>query len=381
MHPCGTGILPVLAIVQIEKPMPPPAYTRADFDHSPLLVFYETTRACDLMCLHCRADAQKQCHPDELSTADAKRLIEQLAEFPKPPLLVLTGGDPIKRADVFELIAHANEAGIKVAMTPSATPLMTTEVVGRLKAAGLDRLAVSLDGATAQTHDGFRRVAGSFNRTLRIVADANAAGLPVQINTTVGRYNVDELDAIADLLATRNICLWSVFFIVPTGRATMEQRLNADEVEAVFARLHAHSKKQPYAIKTTEAPHYRRFALQQAKAGGAAAAPPAAVMAQMVGTNDGKGVMFVSPVGEIYPSGFMPIECGRFPFDSVVRVYQQSKLFRSLRDADALEGKCGPCEYRNVCGGSRARAFAVTGNPLAEEPDCAYTSSRALVTA
>lgn len=351
-----------------------PSYTREDFDHSPLLVFYETTQACDLACVHCRADAQKTCHPDELSTLQAKAMIDQLATFPKPPLLVLTGGDPIKRADVFALIDHASSRGLKVAMTPSATPLMNADVVKRLKESNLDRLAVSLDGATAQTHDGFRRVAGSYQKTLDIIAYANAVGLPVQINTTIGRHNVAELETIAELLAQSQIELWSIFFIVPTGRATMDQRLIADEVEEVFGRIHALSKRMPYAIKTTEAPHYRRYVLQQQK--GAAkpkATPPAATM---VGTNDGKGVLFVSHTGEIFPSGFMPISAGRFPFDHIVRVYQQSKIFRALRDPDQLQGKCGQCEYKTLCGGSRARAHALAGNPLAEEPDCAYQPAK-----
>jgi radical SAM protein with 4Fe4S-binding SPASM domain len=351
-----------------------PTHTRADFDHSPMIVFYETTRACDLACKHCRADAQRECDPNELSTAAAKRMIADLARFPKPPLLVLTGGDPIKRRDVFDLIAFARRQKLEVAMTPSATPLVTTPVIRRLKDAGLHRLAVSLDGADAATHDDFRQVAGSFDRTLRIIADARDIGLPVQVNTTVGRHNVGQLSQIADLLAHSGIVLWSVFFIVPTGRATAEQRLRADGAERAFAEIHRLSKLQPFPIKTTEAPHYRRFVLQQVK--GTAAAPAAAAAPGMGGTNDGKGILFVSHTGEIYPSGFLPIACGQVPLDSIVRVYQQAAPFRALRDAVLLGGKCGACEFRNLCGGSRARAFAVTGDPLAEEPDCAYVPPR-----
>ena len=347
-----------------------PTHTRADFDHSPMIVFYETTRACDLACKHCRADAQRECDPNELSTAAAMRMIADLARFPKPPLLVLTGGDPIKRRDVFELIAFARQQGLEVAMTPSATPLVTTSVIRRLKQAGLHRLAVSLDGADATTHDAFRQVAGSFDRTLRIIADARRLGLPVQVNTTVGRHNADQLGGIAELLSRRGVVLWSVFFIVPTGRATTEQRLSAAEVERAFAELYRLSKLQPFPIKTTEAPHYRRFVLQQAK--GTAAARTMAAAPGMGGTNDGKGILFVSHTGEVYPSGFLPIVCGRVPFDSVVRIYQESAPFRALRDSDRLGGKCGDCEFKNLCGGSRARAYAVTGDPLAEEPDCAY---------
>ena len=345
--------------------MKPPTHTRGDFDHSPMIVFYETTRACDLACKHCRADAQHECHPDELSSRDAMRTIAELAKFPKPPLLVLTGGDPIKRADVFDLIAFARRMRLEVAMTPSATPLVTTSVIRRLNDAGVHRLAISLDGADAATHDGFRRVAGSFRRTMEILADARRVGLPVQINTTLGRHNVQQLDRIARVLQRRQIALWSIFFIVPTGRATAQQRLTADECEAAFAQLWRLSKLCPFPIKTTEAPHYRRFVIQQAR--GSTLAGPG-----MGGTNDGKGILFISHTGEIFPSGFLPIPAGRTPFDSVVRVYQESALFRTLRDPDRLEGKCGACEFKTVCGGSRARAYAIIGDPRAAEPDCAY---------
>jgi len=337
-----------------------------------MIVFYETTRACDLACKHCRANAQRECDPNELSTTAAKVMILDLARFPKPPLLVLTGGDPIKRRDVFELIAFARQQRLEVAMTPSATPLVTTSVIRRLKEAGLHRLAVSLDGADAATHDDFRQVAGSFQRTLRIIEDARRLGVPVQVNTTLGRHNIAQLERIAKPLARRGIVLWSIFFIVPTGRATAEQRLGPAEVERAFAEIHRLSKLQPFPIKTTEAPHYRRFVLQQQGTRDAAGAAPVTSAPGMGGTNDGKGIVFISHTGEIYPSGFLPIACGRAPLESVVRVYQQAALFRALRDAERLGGKCGACEFRSICGGSRARAFALTGDPLAAEPDCAY---------
>jgi AdoMet-dependent heme synthase len=349
-----------------------PRPARADFDHSPMVVFYEVTRACDLACLHCRADAQAHRDPTELSRQKARQLITQLAEFPKPPLLVLTGGDPLKREDVFDLIATARDAGLQVALTPSATPLATREAVQRLKDAGLHRLAVSLDGADAATHDGFRRVVGSFQRTLEIIRDARACGLPVQVNTTIARHNVHQVDALAQLLAPLDIVLWSVFFLVPTGRATADQRISPQTYEEVFAQLLGHVHRQPFAIKTTEAPHFRRFVLQAAKA--THAAPPDGV--PMAGTNDGRGVMFISHTGEIYPSGFLPIACGRFPLDSVVHVYQEAAVFRALRDPNRISGKCGVCEFREICGGSRARAYGLTGNPLASDPDCAYVPAR-----
>ena len=349
-------------------------YTAADFPHSPMLVFYEVTRACDLVCQHCRACAQPSAHPGELTTRQSKSLIDELATFPKPPLLVLTGGDPLKRGDILDLVHHAVAAGLETAMTPSATPLVTPAAIAALRAAGLRRFAVSLDGADAATHDGFRGVAGSFERTLWIIAEARQAGLPVQVNTTVTRGNVSQIDAMAELLAGQGIVLWSVFFLIPVGRGLRGERLSADECETVFEKLWQHAQRQPYAIKTTEAPHYRRFVMQR---GGNPRYAPAGIRPEQmqrapVGTNDGRGVMFVSHTGQVFPSGFMPITCGRFPADSVVDVYQNSATFLALRDPDQLKGKCGVCSYRHACGGSRARAYALTRDPLAAEPDCAY---------
>ena len=353
------------------RPVGRPAYGEADFAHSPLLVFYEVTRACNLLCVHCRADAQRKAHPLELGNSDARQLIAQLTTFPRPPLLVLTGGDPIKRNDIFDLVRYASQKGLEVAMTPSATPLVTGEVIERLKEEGLHRFAVSLDGADAGTHDGFRRVPGSFARTLAIIEKAIEVGLPVQINTTIAQHNVEQMERIAELLERYDIVLWSVFFLVPTGWGLAGERLSGEQIEGVFGRLMAESRRRKFAIKTTEAPHYRRFMIQQRKDRPQMPAAPS----RFVGTNDGKGVMFVSHIGEIYPSGFLPVECGRFPKDSVVEAYQNSSLFKSLRDPDQLRGKCGVCDYRSICGGSRARSFAMSGDPLAAEPDCTYVPS------
>ncbi len=351
-----------------------PDYTAQDFPHSPLVTFYEVTRACNLLCRHCRAEAQPHSHPMELDSAKSLSLINNLAEFPKPPLLVLTGGDPIKRRDIFQIVHHAVASGLKTAMTPSATKLVTTDSIHRLKKAGLHRLAVSLDAADAATHDGFRRVPGSFQRTLEIIADAAACDLPLQINTTIARHNFHQIDAIADVLAAFPIVLWSVFFLVPTGRALADQRITADEFETAFEKLFQQGRRQKYAIKTTEAPHYRRYIIEKMKQH-ADSGSPRPVMPNIVGTNDGRGVMFISHIGEIFPSGFLPIECGRFPRDSVVHTYQFAPLFVDLRDPDKLKGKCGACQYRDICGGSRARSYGLTGDPLAAEPDCTYGAS------
>jgi AdoMet-dependent heme synthase len=351
----------------------PPEYTTEDFAHSPFLIFWEVTRACDLVCRHCRASAHPRAHPRELDPEVSRGLIDQIAAFPKPPLLVLTGGDPMKRADLYDLIAYARERGLRVAITPSATELVTSESVPRLKGAGVSRFAMSIDGADAATHDAFRGVEGSFERTMRIIADARDAGLPVQVNTTITARNFRQVESMADLLEGLGIVLWSVFFLIPVGRGLLEQRIQPREYEEVFGSLWSNARLRPFGIKTTEAHHYRRYVLEQA---GDPQRNPTGNGEQIqrapLGVNDGKGVMFVSHTGQVYPSGFMPILCGRFPRESIIDVYQQSELFRSLRNGDLLKGKCGVCEYRHICGGSRARAYAVTGDPLGAEPDCVY---------
>lgn len=364
------------AVPGVPAAPPPQAYTAEDFAHSPFVAFYEVTRACDLVCAHCRACAQPISHPFELKTEQSKTLIDQFASFPKKPVLVFTGGDPLKRADIFELVRHAVDAGLQTAMTPSATPLLTKEAIARLKDAGLTRLAVSLDASDPATHDGFRGVGGSFARTLQAMADAREVGLPLQVNTTITRRNVAQVDEMAEMLAGEGITLWSVFFLIPVGRGMAEERIAPEEYEVVFEKLWEHAKKQPYGIKTTEAHHYRRFVLMRQgnpqHQPGANAAPTGRIQRAPIGVNDGKGVMFVSHTGSVYPSGFMPILCGKFPQESIIDIYQKSPVLQQLRDGDLLKGKCGVCGFRQICGGSRARAYAVTRDPLAAEPDCVY---------
>lgn len=354
-----------------------------DFNQTPFIVIWEVTQACDLACVHCRASAQPRRHPFELTTEEAKNLIGQVAEL-QAPVFVLTGGDPLKRPDIYELVQYATRCGVRTSLTPSATPLLTREALQRLQACGLARLAISLDGPTAEVHDAFRRVPGSYDWTLGAIRWARELGLPAQINTTITRHNLRYVDDIIALLQTLDIVLWSVFFLVPTGRGQNIDLISAEEFEEVFEKLYQTSRQAKFDIKSTEAQHYRRFLLQKrtaARRSGQADAALAKVFGATSadgigraprGINDGKGFVFVSHLGEVFPSGFLPVSAGNVRKQSLADLYRHSPLFVALRDSANLKGKCGLCEFREVCGGSRARAYAVSGDMFAEEPNCVY---------
>jgi AdoMet-dependent heme synthase len=366
-----------------------PVMAELDFDRAPFLVIWETTRACDLACKHCRAEAIARRDPRELSTIEAMRMMNEVRRFGRP-LFVLTGGDPLKRPDTIQLVEHGARIGLRMAMTPSGTPLMTPEILRRLADAGLSRLAVSLDGSTAEIHDRFRGVDGSYDWTLKMIRAARELGLTTQINTTVARHNIDDFENLTALMTELGISLWSVFFLVPTGRAKPEDIASPEEFERVFHRMYDLSKTAPFDIKSTAAPQYRRVILQrqvaERRAGDRAERPEALTagigfsladgVGRAKGVNDGNGFLFISHTGEIYPSGFLPLTAGNIRTHDVVDVYRNSFLFKMLRDPDRLKGKCGVCEYREVCGGSRARAYALTGDPLAAEPFCTHVPAR-----
>lgn len=366
-----------------------PDFLKIDFDQSPFLVIWEVTQACDLACIHCRAEAQPFRHPLEMTTDEGYKLIDEVSRFGRP-LFVLTGGDPIKRRDILDIIRYGDDKGLRMAMTPSGTSLMTSEVVASLKAAGLSRLAVSLDGSTPAIHDTFRKVSGSYGWTVDCIQYANDLGLPVQINTTMTRYNLADFENMVERMIELDIVLWSVFFLVPTGRGQTEDELTADEYEWVFNRLYELSKTVAFDIKTTAAPHYRRVVLQQMKAdrrksqktnGGTRSAsrsgPGFSPGADQIGraaksVNDGNGFVFISHTGEVFPSGFLPVSAGNVRTESLLDLYRNSELFRNLRNYENLKGKCGLCEFKNICGGSRARAFAMTGDYMESDPFCVY---------
>ena len=370
-------------------------YEHTNFDERPFIAIWETTQACDLACVHCRACAQPLRHSLELSSEEAKRLIDEIAAM-EVPVFVLTGGDPLKRPDIFELVQYATNRNVRISLTPSATPLLTRDSIVRLKECGLARLAVSLDGPTAAVHDAFRRVPGSYQWTIDAVRWAREIGLPVQINTTITRHNLSMLDDIIALLETLDITLWSVFFLVPTGRGSEIDLISAEEFEQVFAKLYETSQRALFDIKSTEAQHYRRYLLQrrtearrlgerpgetynrvpQFMQSSVGVLPTDGIGRAPRGINDGKGFVFISHLGEVYPSGFLPLSGGNVRRQSLADIYRNSPLFRRLRDSKNLEGKCGVCEYREICGGSRARSFAMTGDVFAEEPCCVYEPKR-----
>lgn len=354
----------------------------ASFDESPFMVFWETTRACDLACRHCRADAQPHRDRRELDTSEGKALFDEVREM-GCPLVVLTGGDPAKRGDIVDLVRHGTEIGLRVALTPSATPLVTSEWLAALRDAGLARLAVSVDSADPQTHDDFRGVAGSHARTLEILRDARALGIPTQVNTTVTADGEAHLDRMLALLATLQVSLWGVFLLVPTGRGRRVRGLEREPVERLLERLAQAAQTAPFDIKTTAAPQYRRVLLQRRVHRQEIVGIDDGIGRAPRGVNDGQGIVFVSHRGWIQPSGFLPVVCGSVRREGLKQVYREHPMFRALRDSGRLGGKCGECEFRRVCGGSRARAFAATGDFLAEDPACAYVpkaTSRLAVT-
>jgi len=343
-------------------------------------VIWETTRACDLACVHCRASAQAFRDPRELTTGEAFAMIDSLRGFGRP-IFVLTGGDPLKRPDIRELAAHAMEAGLPTALSPSGTPLLTRGRLEPIARAGMRTISVSVDGSSAEVHDAFRGVPGSFGWSLAGIQAARELGFDVQINTTVSRHNLADLPAIADLVARVGATRWSVFFLVPTGRGRASDMVSPEEGERVLHWLYELSKTAPFHIKTTEAQHYRRIAIER-EAEERGLTPREELDRSrtaggrfLPGINSGNGFLFISHVGEIEPSGFLPVPAGNVRTDDVATVYRDHPLFRGLRDPERLEGRCGRCPYRVVCGGSRARAYAVTGDWFAEDPACLYRPS------
>lgn len=379
----------------------PLAFSKLDFSTTPFLVIWEVTRACALACRHCRAEAVDVADPLELTLAEGKNLLNQIHQM-GTPVCVLSGGDPLRRSDLRDLVAHGAGLGLRMATIPAATDALTRERLAELKAAGLAQLALSLDGSTVERHDEFRKVPGTFVRTLEAARWAQELELPLQINSTFSAHNWDDVDAMCDLVERLGVVFWEVFSLVPVGRGSELLPLSAEQHEELFEKLWNLSQRVKFVIKVTEAPHYRRFVLQHRGAqatSGEPGNPPlhggmakgmhssgSAIPAQLSrelsvresfgakakGINSGKGFCFVSHKGEVFPSGFFPVSAGELRSQTLAEIYRDTDLFRALREPTRLTGRCGRCEYADVCGGSRARALAVHGDYLAEDPACGY---------
>jgi radical SAM protein len=370
-----------------------------DVNVRPFMIIWETTHACDLACRHCRAEAIPEHDPLSLNFEEAKKLLEQVESFGRPrPIFILSGGDPFKRADLFELLEYGNQLGLVLAVSPSGTPLLNEANLRRIKEVGCRAISLSLDGSTPERHDNFRQVTGSFALTTNGWQTARKIGLKLQLNTTVTRYNLDDLPNIFRLVLDYGAMTWSLFFLVPTGRGKAEDEISPAEYEAVMHFLYDCSKY--ISAKTTEGHHFKRVVLQRtilddkrlpleeyfdldpvyyqlrAALDKIVAEynlqPKENIVRTPMHINAGNGFVFISRRGDVFPSGFMPVSVGNVREKSLVDIYRNAPLFQDLRNTDKFEGRCGLCEFVGVCGGSRSRAYALTGDPLAEEPFCTY---------
>lgn len=357
-----------------------------DYDVNPFIVIWEVTRACQLKCVHCRADAQLTPDPRELTHEEGINLIDQIYEMDNP-MLVFSGGDCMMREDLFELADYAVKKGMRVSMTPSATPNVTKEKMQRAKEVGLSRWGLSLDAPTAEIHDKFRGVPGSFDVTIEKIKYLNELGMPLQINTVISRYNYDHLEQMSKLVEELGAVMWYIFLLVPTGRGQMDACITPAEHEKVFRWLYQLSKTAPYDIKTTAAQHYRRVVLQEKARDHVIAKGEIRYEDSITtdfasmhdglkrapkGVNDGNGFAFVNHIGDVMPSGLLPIVGGNIRDTPLAEIYRESKVFKELRQPDNYKGKCGVCEFNKICGGSRSRTYAVTGDYMESEPFCVY---------
>lgn len=345
------------------------------WEEAPARVYWELTRACDLACRHCRATAQPQRGPEELDTSECERVLRQLATGgPTPgPHVVLTGGDPLKREDLVHLVRYGTGLGLGMSVAPSATPAVTPEVLAALKAAGVEAMSLSLDGSTPARHDAVRQVFGCFGWTLVAAQRIVAAGIPLQINTLVTADTENDLEDLARVVARLGAARWSLFFLVAVGRGQALRPIATQACETTLRWLGRQAATWPFTVTTTEAPHYRRIVVQQMRRAGASAEDiRRSPIARGFGIRDGNGIMFIAANGDVTPSGFLPLVAGNVREGDPIQIYREAPLFGRLRDGAALEGRCGVCGYRGMCGGSRARAWAATGNYMGEDPLCAW---------
>ena len=352
---------------------PPMAKTLADGTPACRIVALEVTRSCNLACRHCRAEAHPEPFEGELTTGEIKNLLDSFAEAGSP-MVIFTGGEPLLRPDIFELIDHAHKNGLVCACSPNGT-LIDAENARKLKEAGVNRCSISIDGPDAKSHDALRGVPGAFEASMRGIRHLREAGLPFQINTTVTRNNLDSFKDIFDLCQIMGACAWHIFLLVPTGRGKeiTDQVISAREYEDVLHWFYEFRKNTDMHLKATCAPHYYRIMRECAHADGLEVNPQNFGMDAMTrGCLGGTGFCFISHVGQVQPCGYLPLDCGNVRQKPFPQIWRESDWFLKFRDKSCYEGKCGVCEYHNVCGGCRARAMSMLGNPLAEEPLCAH---------
>ncbi len=346
------------------------------YGDAPRLIYWEATQSCELACIHCRAAAMLRRDPNELTSAEARALLRQIVAFGgrSLPHLVITGGDPLRRPDLFELIAYGRSLGLSISVTPAGTAALTPQVIARFRQAGVASLALSLDGSTPELHDAFRGVTGSFGWTLAGAREIVAQGIPLQINTMVTAQTLADIPQIRAVIQDLGITRWALFFLIATGRGSALEQVSPAESERLLNWLWEvnRARETSFAIKTTEAHHYRRIALQRMQGRLSEQEILQTPTGRGFGIRDGNGIVFVSHRGDVYPSGFMPLSAGNVRSQSLVELYRHSPLLRTLRDAEQLDGKCGDCSFRIICGGSRARAYAATGDPMASDPLCPY---------
>ena len=342
------------------------------------LIAWEVTRSCNLACKHCRAEAHPEPYPGELSTEEAKALIDTFPQVGKP-IIIFTGGDPMMRAGVYDLVACTHAKGLVGAFSPNGT-LITPENARRLKEAGVDRCSISIDGADAASHDAFRGVPGAFDASMRGIGYLKEAGLPFQINTTVTRNNLHSFKKIFELCERIGAAAWHIFLLVPMGRAAglADQVITAEEYEDVLHWLYDFRKTTSMHLKATCAPHYYRIMRQRAHEEGVSVSPATFGMDALTrGCLGGTGFCFISHTGQVQPCGYLELNCGNIRETPFPEIWRNSAYFKQFRDQKCYEGKCGVCEFHKVCGGCRARAYSMSGNHMAPEPLCTYQPRKA----
>ena len=338
----------------------------------PRVLAWETTAACNLLCRHCRGSSTFKVPEGELNTAEAKKLLDDIRET-GTPIIIMSGGEPLMRPDIFEIIQHGTDLGFRMTLATNGT-LITPDVARKLKEAGVQRVAVSLDGRQP-THDAFRCQPGCFGRSLEGIENLKAAGIEFQINTTVSAFNINELEDVHRFVKEIGAVAHHFFFLVPTGRGSelTEFEITPEKYEEALEWLYRESRRSEIMIRPTCAPHYFRIMRQIAKKEGYEVTQKTHGLDAMTkGCLGGISFGFISSTGEVNPCGYLPVSAGNVRRQSFKDIWENAEVFRNLRNADLYEGKCGACEYKRVCGGCRARAYAETGNYLAEEPLCSY---------